>query len=295
MKWAWAPAAVLIALAGAGCHPLTLDPFFYDPLPAPAGGYQLSTAVIPAAAVETLTVPTPDGETLNGAFIHSSGRRADITVLYFHGQTNNLGTTWPRLEYLYPLGYNIAMVDPRGYGLSTGTPSEAGLQIDERAILTALLMRSDVVATGIVIYGRSLGSGLAIDLASTNPPAVLITESAFASIASFVGDATYVDLPASFVSSSSWNNLAKVPGIPSAYLLFHGTADDYIDPKYSQELAAAHELAAANALAAADAPFGPTLLIMVPGANHDDVPETRGLDTYRADIQSFVENALPAP
>jgi fermentation-respiration switch protein FrsA (DUF1100 family) len=281
MRFGLSVAAVLTALAG--CHPLTLDPFFYDPLPAPAGGYQLSTAVIPAAAVETLTVATPDGQTLNGVFIHASGRRADITVLYFHGQSNNLGTSWPRLEYLYPLGYNLALVDPRGYGLSTGTPSEAGLQIDERATLAALVARPDVAATKIVIYGRSLGSGLAIDLASTNPPAVLITESAFASIASFVGDATYVDLPKSFVASSSWDNLAKVPNIPSPYLLFHGTADDYVDPKYSQELAGAH------------ASVGTTLLVMVPGANHDDVPETLGLDAYRADIQAFVESAIPAP
>jgi pimeloyl-ACP methyl ester carboxylesterase len=285
VRWRWVGGAIILALAlaGAACHPLTLDPFFYDPLPAPAGGYQLSTAVIPAAAVETLTVTTPDGQTLNGAFIHSSGRRADVTVLYFHGQSNNLGTTWPRLEYLYPLGYNVASVDPRGYGLSTGTPSEAGLQIDERSILAALIARPDVDASKVVVYGRSLGSGLAIDLASTNPPSVLITESAFASIAAFVGDATYVDLPASFVASSSWDSLAKVPKIPSPYLLFHGTADEYVDSKYSQQLAAAHES------------VGTTELIMVPGADHDDVPETLGLDTYRGDIQAFVETALPGP
>jgi uncharacterized protein len=283
MRQPWRIGVVVAVLAGAACHPLTLDPFFYDPLPAPAGGYQLSTAIIPATAVETLTVTTPDGQTLNGAFIHSSGRRADVTVLYFHGQSNNLGTTWPRLEYLYPLGYNVASVDPRGYGLSTGTPSEAGLQIDERATLAALVARPDVDPTKIVIYGRSLGSGLAIDLASTNPPAVLITESAFASIAAFVGDATYVDLPASFVSASSWDSLAKVPLIPSPYLLFHGTADDYIDPKYSQQLAAAHE------------PVGTTELIMVPGADHDDVPETLGTGTYRGDIQTFVEATIPTP
>jgi uncharacterized protein len=285
MRTVRALAVIAVALAGAGCHPVTLDPFFYDPLPAPAGGYQLSTAIIPA--FETLTVTTPDGQTLNGAFIPSSGRRADITVIYFHGQSNNLGTTWPRLEYLYPLGYNIAMVDPRGYGLSTGTPTESGLQIDERAIWDAVTTHAGVDPTRMVIYGRSLGSGLAIDLAfqlaARTPPAVLVTESAFASIASFVRDATYVELPASFVSSSSCDNLAKVPKIPSPYLLFHGSADDYVDPKYSQELFAAH------------APAGPTVMTPVPGANHDDVPETLGLDTYRGDIQSFVETAIPGP
>jgi fermentation-respiration switch protein FrsA (DUF1100 family) len=268
-------------LLGGACHRETLDSFFYDPLPAPPGGYQLSTAVIPS--YQTLTITTPDGETLNGAFIPSSGRRADITVIYFHGQSNNLGTTWPRLEYLYPLGYNLAMVDSRGYGLSTGTPTEAGLHIDELAIHAAVVALPGVDATRIVDYGRSLGSGLAIDLAFTITPAVLVTESAFASIAAFVKDATYLDFPSSFVSASSWDNLAKVPAIPSPYLLLHGTADLYVDPKYSQELAAAHT------------PAGTTQLLLVPGADHDDVPETMGEGAYRAAIQTFVEAAIPAP
>ena len=271
----------VMVVGGSACERATLDGFFYDPLKAPAGGYQLSTAVIPA--YETLTVQTPDGETLDGAFIPSSGRRPDITLLYFHGQSNNLGTTWPRLELLYPLGYNIAMVDPRGYGRSTGTPSEAGLQIDERAIRAALVARPDVDPQHLVIYGRSLGSGLAIDLASADPPAVLITESAFASIQDFVSDATYVDLPASYVSDSAWDNIAKIATIPSPYLLFHGTADLYVDPKYSRQLGAAHE--AENA--------GATLLIMVPRADHTNVPDVMGPDAYRGAIQQFVEAAIP--
>jgi pimeloyl-ACP methyl ester carboxylesterase len=282
MKPSLRTALALCALASAaGCHRETLDPFFYDPLPAPAGGYQLSTAVIPAW--QTLTIATSDGQTLNGAFIPSSGARPDVTLIYFHGQSSNLGTTWPRLEDLYPLGTNIAMVDPRGYGLSTGTPTEAGLQIDERATLGAVSQLPGVDATRLIYYGRSLGSGLAIDLASTNPPAVLVTESAFASIAAFVADGAYVDLPASFVSDSSWDNLAKVPRIPSPYLLFHGAADDYVDPKYSQELAAAHQ------------PVGTTQLIMVPGANHDNVVETMGTAAYQAAIAAFVDSAIPAP
>jgi len=265
------------ATLASACHRATLDSFFYDPLPAPPGGYHLSTAVIPT--YETLTVKTPDGETLDGAFVTSSGRRPDITVLYFHGQSNNLGTCWPRLELLYPLGYNLALVDPRGYGRSTGTPSEPGIQIDERAIWAALIARPDVNATRLVYYGRSLGSGQAIDLASSDAPAVLITESAFTSVAAIVQDGAYVDFPRSFVSDSSWDNLAKVPHIPSPYLLFHGTADTYIQPLYSAQLAAAH--------------LGVTRLVFVPGADHNDVPETMGPDSYRTTIQGFVETAIP--
>ena len=94
-----------------------------------------------------------------------------------------------------------------------------------------------------MFYGRSLGSGLAIDLAYrrradfdvSTTPAVLITESAFASVSSFVNDATYVELPSSFVSESSWDNLTKIKSVQAPYLLFHGTADDYVDPRYSDD------------------------------------------------------------
>jgi hypothetical protein len=280
MRAAARVAAIATAVAlTSSCLPLSLDSFLYDPLPAPPGGYQLSTTVI--ASYETMTVKTPDGQTLNGAFIASSGRRPDITLLYFHGQDTNLGTAWGRLELLYPLGYNMALVDPRGYGLSTGSPSEGGIQIDERAIRAALVARSDVTATRLVYYGRSLGAAMAIDLASAEAPAVLITESAFTSVEALVQDGTYVDFPSSFVSESSWDNLAKVPGIASPYLLFHGAADLFIQPRYSVELAAAHP--------------GVTDLVMVPGADHTNVPETMGPAAYQAAIQGFVEAAIPAP
>ncbi len=280
MKTAARVAAFATAVAlMSSCHPLSLDSFLYDPLTAPSGGYQLSTTVI--ASYETMTVKTPDGETLNGAFIASSGRRPDITLVYFHGQDNDLGTAWGRLELLYPLGYNMALVDPRGYGLSTGSPSESGIQIDERAIRAALVARPDVTATRLVYYGRSLGAAMAIDLASAEAPAVLITESGFTSVEALVQDGTYVDFPSSFVSDSSWDNLSKVPGIASPYLLFHGAADLFVLPRYSVELAAAHP--------------GVTDLVMVPGADHTNVPEILGAAAYQAAIQGFVEAAIPPP
>jgi pimeloyl-ACP methyl ester carboxylesterase len=272
--------AALVAAGGAlACSPVKLDGFLYDPLPAPPGGYQLSTAVIPGH--EDLHIATPDGETLHAAFIPSSGRRADVTLLYFHGQLNNVGSSWPRLEYLYPLGYNLVVVDPRGYGLSTGTPTEAGIRIDELATRAALGARPDVDLDRMVYYGHSLGGALAVDLASVTPPRVLVTESTFTSIAELVSDGAYADLPRSFVARSVWDSLSKVARIAAPYMVLHGAADPYVQPRYAQELATAHALA------------GPTELIMVPGADHDDVPELLGLDVYRARLAAFIEQAIP--
>ena len=263
----------------AGCSRATLDGFLYTSAPAPPGGYSLSADVIPR--YENLWIPTPDGQTLHGVLIPSKGRRADITLIYFHGQSANIGTAWGRMEYLYPLGYTLVIVDPRSWGLSTGEPSEAGLQIDVRSVHDFLAQRSDVGLAGLVYYGRSLGGALAIDLATADPPAALITESTFTSIAALVRDAAYGDLPGSFVAASKWDSLAKISRIASPYLALHGTSDFFVQPSYSQQLTAAH--------------VGVTRLILVPGADHTNLPETMGLDFYRQELASFIEAALPAP
>jgi pimeloyl-ACP methyl ester carboxylesterase len=250
-----------VALALAGCGPQRLDSFLYDPLKAPPGDYQVSTDVIPTH--ESLTIPS-GSELIDVEFIPAStapGAHPDVTMLYFHGQSNDVGTSWPRLELLYPLGVNLAAVDPRGYGKSTGTPSEAGIHADLQAVWDALPAMKGLDPAKFVIYGRSLGAAFAIDLAAARPPAALLTESAFASIEAMVRDGAYVDLPPGFVADSRWDNLAKIPRIAAPYFALHGLADDYVKYQYSQQLTAAHEAAQ---------PGAKTQLELVPGADHGD-------------------------
>lgn len=278
----------LLATLALGCSPPKLDDFLYDPLKAPAGGYQLSTAVIPAATA--VLIPTADAQTLQGYFIPAGGASPDITLIYFHGQNSNVGSSWSRLEDLYPLGCNILAVDVRGYGLSTGSPDEPGIDLDVQAIWEAALGTMTVPIPGIVpvapnhvvLYGRSLGAAFAIQLAhsqsgsgSTTPPGALVTESAFTSVAALVHDGAYVDLPPGFVARSSWDNLTKIRSVESNYLALHGSDDSYVLPRYSQELADAHAAAVTSHA---------TELIAVPGAGHDDVPERYLLADYQAEL-----------
>jgi uncharacterized protein len=253
---------VLLGLAAIGCSPQRLDSFLYDPLKAPPGtDYDVSTAVIPTH--EHLMVPS-GGETIDVVFIPAMtapGAHPDVTLIYFHGQSNDIGKAWPRLELLYPLGVNLAAVDPRGYGLSTGTPSEPGIHADVQAVWDALPAMKGLDPAKFVIYGRSLGAAFAIDLAAVRPPSALITESAFASIEAMVRDGAYVDLPPGFVADSRWDNLAKIPQIAAPYFALHGLADDYVKHEYSEELVAAHEAAQ---------PDVKTQLELVPGADHGD-------------------------
>jgi pimeloyl-ACP methyl ester carboxylesterase len=282
MKTLFALAAVIVV---AGCGPQRLDSFLYDPLKAPPGDDQVSTAVIPTH--EHLSVPS-GAETIDVVFIPAAdvpGARPDVTMLYFHGQSNDIATSWPRLELLYPLGVNLAAVDPRGYGRSTGSPSEPGIHADVQAVWDALPAMKGLDASKLMIYGRSLGAAFAIDLAAARAPAALVTESAFTSVEALVRDGAYVDLPPGFVADSRWDNLAKIPRIAAPYLALHGLADDYVKHEYSEELAAAH---------ASAQPASKTQLVLVPGADHGDAHgppptlEARQPGSYVALLRTFL-------
>jgi pimeloyl-ACP methyl ester carboxylesterase len=273
-------AAAAALVAALGCEPLTLDPFFYSPAPAPAGGYQLSTAIIPR--FEELFVETRDGERLHLVHVPAGGAPAHPrTLVYLHGQNQNIGKSWARVELLFRTGHEIYVLDPRGYGRSTGTPSERGLQIDLSDLHGFLTGSRGVPAERLVYYGRSLGGALAIHLASVAPPAALITESTFTSVAALVRDSAYVDLPAGLVSASVWDNLGKLRTIAAPFLILHGTADDYVQFRYATELAAAHP--------------GHHELVAVPGADHGNLPEVMGLAEYAARVAGFLETAAALP
>ena len=275
----WLGALALLA----ACSPQRLDSFLYDPLPAPAGGYTYPTDVIPAPP-QDLFVDVEPGVKVHVAFVPAAaiaGAHPDVTMLYFHGQSNNVGSSWPRVELLYPLGVNLAAVDPRGYGRSTGTPSEPGIHADLQAVWDELAKTHD--ATKFIIYGRSLGAAFATDLAAVRTPAALVTESAFASIAAMVRDGAYVDLPPGFVTDGRWDNLAKIARVPAPYLAVHGLADDYVRYQYSEWLADAHTKAF---------PAVTTTLVLVPGAKHSDgngPPRVRGEDAYLAMLRTFLK------
>jgi dipeptidyl aminopeptidase/acylaminoacyl peptidase len=277
MKTLFGAAVLLGALAS--CAPQRLDSFLYDPLPSTSG-----CAGLAEPSCEDVFVDSTDGARVHVALAKTSGPHPEVTMLYFHGQSNNVTSSWPRVALLAPLGVNLAAVDPRGYGLSTGTPSERGIHDDLMAVWDALARRPDLDATKFVIYGRSLGAAFATDLAAVRTPMALVTESAFASIAYMVKDGVYVDLPPGFVADSRWDNLARISHMPAPYLAFHGTSDDYVRYQYSEWLTAAHKVAFPG--------DEKTLLVLVAGANHGDAhgpPPTLGQDEYLGELRAFLK------
>lgn len=116
---------------------------------------------------ETVEVPTPDGERLHGYLIKPSNaaQHSPLTLLAFHGNAGNIGHRVPIAGVLDKhIGVNMLMLEYRGYGKSTGTPDEKGLNIDATAGLDYIRGRADLKDTGIVIYGQSIGGAVSVQL-----------------------------------------------------------------------------------------------------------------------------------
>lgn len=131
-------------------------------------------------------LPTPDSETLS-AFLIKPGNKSlarNVTVMMFHGNAGNIGHRLPIARVLSnDLHCNVLMLEYRGYGLSTGSPSELGINIDAQTGLDYVRQRDGLKDTKIVLYGQSLGGAVAIQLAAKNQDiAGVILENTFLSI-----------------------------------------------------------------------------------------------------------------
>ena len=125
---------------------------------------------------EDIFFKTDDGLTLNGWFILTEQPRG--TLLFCHGNAGNISHRVEIIKIFNQLNLNVFIFDYRGYGRSQGNPSEQGLYKDAQAAFKYLLSRRDIDREAIVIYGKSIGANVAIELASKVRAAALISEGA---------------------------------------------------------------------------------------------------------------------
>jgi uncharacterized protein len=163
------------------------------------------------------TIPTADGEKIN-ALLFSPPDSSRGLILYFHGNAGNLQRWGTYAVDFTSLGYDVLMTDYRGYGKSTGSPSEEKLYEDAQVILE--WSKSEINFDRLIIYGRSLGSAVASNLASTANPELLILETPFEKLSG----ATYF-LPSRY----DFPNHTFVPKVRCKKVFIHGT-DDWVVP-----------------------------------------------------------------
>ena len=219
-------------------HGARLDSFMFTPVPVAA--YVLDPRWIPADQRELVSITSsgPDAPAvqISAVFVHATnGVHGDTTVLYFHGNGDNIDHFWTRVGLLRDIGYNVLIVDYRGYGTSQGKPSEQGLYADARAALAYLRGRPDISPAHIVLYGYSLGTAIATNLAfeeaaQNRPFPAMILEAPFASVQALIDtSAGGLGIPASDLVDLRFDTIGKIPNIRCPLFVIHGQADNYID------------------------------------------------------------------
>lgn len=160
-----------------------------------------------------------------------SGERP-VTFVIFHG---NGGNRLHRLEWMRALhleGYGVFLLDYRGYGGSEGSPTEDGLYRDAEAAVRWLEDRN---VDNLVYLGESLGSGVAVEMASRRPPAALIVQSGFSSAVD-IGKSAYPYLPVGLLMRDRFESLAKIGEIQVPLLQIHGDQDRIVPLAFGRKL-----------------------------------------------------------
>jgi fermentation-respiration switch protein FrsA (DUF1100 family) len=183
-----------------------------------------------------LKLATADGETIDGWFVPADAKReARALVIFFHGNAGNIGH---RLEYLrmfHELGLATLIIDYRGYGRSSGSPSEQGTYLDAAAAWRHATQVLEFPAGRIVLFGESLGGGVAAQLASTGRPAALVLASTFTSVPDMGAD-LYPLLPVRLLARIHYNTLERLPQIKAPILVIHSRDDDIIPYAHGRRL-----------------------------------------------------------
>ena len=220
--------------------------------------------------VREVKLSTDDGLSLLSWYLPARAGRP--VIAYFHGNGGHIGYRAERLLRFAREGYGVLMAEYRGYGGNPGTPTETGFYADGRAAL-AFLQHEGVAANRIVLYGESLGGGVAVELAAHHDIAALILEAPVTSVAE-VAQSHYPFVPASRMVLDRFDLVARIGRIRAPILVLHGERDRVVPIRYGRALF--------------DAAPEPKEGWFAPEAGHEDLARYGGLDVAVA----FIERRL---
>lgn len=172
-----------------------------------------------------ITFTTRDGKRISAWLIPSDKPKG--TVLFCHGNAGNISHRLDSIRVFHMLHYNVLIFDYRGYGVSEGKPSEKGTYLDAEAAWNYLVGTERVRPDSIVLFGRSLGSAVAAELALRRTPGALIIESGFTSIPD-LGRRFYPYLPVRLISRFRYGTIDKVDKIHVPKLFIHSRSDEIV-------------------------------------------------------------------
>ncbi len=182
---------------------------------------------------EIVCLTTADGLNLRSWYFRAA--KADMpTVLFFHGNAGDIGNHLPFAKFLIEAGYGLLALEYRGYGGNPGKPREAGLIEDGQAAL-AFLKAQGIPESSVVLYGESLGTGVAVALAAEHSVRALILRSPYTSIAA-VAAIQLPFIPARWLVHDRFDSLSKIGRNKAPLFIFHGFDDTLIPIEMGHEL-----------------------------------------------------------
>jgi len=236
---------VFLALLWAGQRSLMYLPLGSVVAPADAG--------VPAA--ESFSVSTSDGLSLGAWFVPAHVEPARATVIVFNGNAGNRSYRAPLAKALAAAGFQVCLFDYRGYGGNPGSPSEAGLLNDARAVRAAVAAHADVDPGRVILMGESLGTGVAVALAAEVNPMAVVLRSPFTSMAD-VAAHHYRYLPVRRLLWDRYDSLSRVGTLACPVAVVAGDRDRVVPFDLSQRLYEAIQ--------------SPKTFITVAGSDHND-------------------------
>jgi fermentation-respiration switch protein FrsA (DUF1100 family) len=162
---------------------------------------------------------------LHGWWVPADPERA--VLLFLHGNAGNISDRVESIQTFHDLGLSVFIFDYRGYGQSTGKPSEAGTYADAEAAWRYLTEERGIAADRIVVFGRSLGGAVACDVATRHRPRALILESTFTSIRDMARAAMPL-LPVGPFLGTRYDSLSKVRKLSCPLLVVHSSEDEVV-------------------------------------------------------------------
>ena len=220
--------------------------------------------------VREVRLSTEDGLSLLSWYLPPRPGRP--VIAYFHGNGGHIGYRAERLLRFSHEGFGVLMAEYRGYGSNPGTPSEAGFYADGRAAL-AFLDREGVAPSRLVLYGESLGSGVAVALAVQHEIGALILEAPPTSVAE-VAQCHFPYVPASRMVTDRFDSLSRIGNVRAPILVLHGEHDRVFPVRYGRALF--------------EAAPEPKEGWFAPEAGHEDLARYGGLDV----VVAFIERRL---
>ncbi len=214
-----------------------------------------------------------DGIRLHGWFFPLPGKAP--LILFCHGNAGNISDRIDNVKRLLDHGLQVFIYDYRGYGRSTGRPSEAGVYQDGLAAYDYLVTRKKISPDRIVPFGRSLGAAVAIEIAIKRDVRSLIIESAFTSTRDMAKQMFLFQLLSPLVPPN-YNNLKKIRKITVPKLIIHGEQDEIVPFSMGQRLY--------------HAACVPKFFYPISGAGHNDAYFVGG-GTYFEAFAAFARNS----